>query len=522
MEIQDGERACDARVPQPQRAWMPAVVGMVVVALLGGIVVLAAGDALRPAMKVRVVPVVFDRAIEADRVASLQGGSSVDVPRKTVQAPGWLEADPFYVACAALADGVIEEILVLEGDRVEAGQVVARLVAEDAWLALSRAGAALGAAQAGEAMARAELDAAESDWQHPVERERAVRTAAAALDGAKAELAQLPSLIAAEAATHARLVEERTRIEMARAGGAATDIEVIIIQKDVDAQRARLNATELREGILVARVGQMTAEHSAAVKNAELLIEERRALGVARAMVQLREAEVSRAQAARDESALRHSRMTIHSPITGYVQSRLKVPGDKVMMRMDSPQSSQILHLYDPASLQVRVDVPLADAAHIRVGQVCEVVVDVLPDTVFRGEVTRITHEADLQKNTLQVKVRIYDPSEFFRPEMLTRVKFVGGGVSRGEAELGRERATVLIPSEAFHDRAGERATVWVISNRQGDYGIAEAVDVTVLSVEGVCERVSASLHVGDLLITNSHTPSEGQRVRMHEAGSEA
>ena len=137
---------------------------------------------------------------------------------------------------------------------------------------------------------------------------------------------------------------------------------------------------------------------------------------------------VARATARRDQDKLRLERMVIRAPITGLVQRRLKVPGDKIMLGMDDPLSAHLLHLYDPERLQVRVDVPLADAAGVFVGQRCEIVVDILPDVVFVGDVTRITHEADLQKNTLQVKVRVIDPDPVLKPEMLTRVRFLAEG----------------------------------------------------------------------------------------------
>ena len=40
---------------------------------------------------------------------------------------------------AALADGIVESILVLEGEPIKAGQVVARMVADDARLAAAKA-----------------------------------------------------------------------------------------------------------------------------------------------------------------------------------------------------------------------------------------------------------------------------------------------------------------------------------------------------------------------------------------------
>ena len=56
----------------------------------------------------------------------------------TVQAAGWVEADPYKSYVTALTDGVIQEVLVFEGDIVQKGQVVATLIDEDARLAAQR------------------------------------------------------------------------------------------------------------------------------------------------------------------------------------------------------------------------------------------------------------------------------------------------------------------------------------------------------------------------------------------------
>jgi multidrug efflux pump subunit AcrA (membrane-fusion protein) len=138
----------EAEPPPPRRAVfiVTASVAALILALLGWTL----RDVLRPMHEVAVVQAVFGRQSESPAASdqSPEGRFESVRARPTVQAPGWLEADPFYTACSALADGVIESIDVLEGERVEAGQVVARLVAEDAQIALRRAEADLAAAEA--------------------------------------------------------------------------------------------------------------------------------------------------------------------------------------------------------------------------------------------------------------------------------------------------------------------------------------------------------------------------------------
>jgi len=51
------------------------------------------------------------------------------------QASGWIEPDPFPIHVTSLYSGVVNEVHVLEGQKVAKGQLIASLVEEDARLA---------------------------------------------------------------------------------------------------------------------------------------------------------------------------------------------------------------------------------------------------------------------------------------------------------------------------------------------------------------------------------------------------
>lgn len=518
--------------PPPTRRRIAHVLAPLAIALaVGGLLYASASETLTPATPIVVAPVVFNRAADApppdvDAAKEPSNGAALEQRQRnnvTVQAPGWLEADPYYVACTALADGVVAEMLVLEGQPVEAGQVVARLVDDDARIALNQAEADVARERAKLAMAQADVNAAQTDWDNPIERERDAAVAAGALAEAEAELVQLPALIDVEVAALQRQEEELNRARSAMKSGAVNPLELIVIEKGVEAQKATVESLRLGEAMLAARRDQLRAEHHAALRRFELRVEERRALENAFAVRAREIAEVRMAEARRDEAQLRLDRMTIRAPIDGYVQRRLKVPGDKVMLAMDDEHSSHLLHLYDPSSIQVRVDVPLADAANVFTGQQCEAIVEVLPDQTFAAEVTRITHEADLQKNTLQVKVRIVDPSPLLRPEMLTRVKFLpmtaGGGhlsARPGAGEPHARRESVLVPNSTLvRSDASNDATVWVVRERRGDRGVVQPTNVQILSVEDEWATVTGELFAGDLLAVEPAGLSPDQSVRI-------
>jgi len=493
----DGTGPDENRAGDDHRRW-PAhiVVPVIVAAVIGTVLLVSARQVLRPAEPVAVRPVLFAGTASAAEPDGARRGRGT-----TVQAPGWLEADPFYVACTALTDGIVDQMLVLAGDRVEAGDIVARLVSEDAALALARAEADLATAEADLAVVEADVRAARTNWENPVERQRAVGVWRAAHAGTEAELAQLPALVDVEQANLERLREELSRAQKARERGGATDLEVIILDKQAAAQAASLEAE----------------------RNLELRVDERRELEAAEATTHRAQAMVAQARVRRDEAQLRLDRTVIRAPISGFVQRRLKVPGDKIMLAMDDPYSAHLAHLYDPKRLQVRVDVPLADAAGIFVGQSCEVVVEILSDVTFTGEVTRITHEADLQKNTLQVKVRVIDPSPLLKPEMLTRVKFLPqeGGPRTG-ADVPTAGPALLVPTECLTRDAGTSgARVWVIRDRRGRRGTCVPIDVVVEAEADGWATIRGALAPGDLVAVGGVTLRPGQPVRMRSANAE-
>ncbi|MEZ6233708.1 MAG: biotin/lipoyl-binding protein [Phycisphaerales bacterium] len=343
-------------VAPPKRGWRSVAAPVVVLAAITGLLVVSAGATLETPRAVGVRPVVFDRSAAGVRVSrptppaedraddpgegprhSGRHSGEVSRPGPTggtaVVAPGWLEPRPYPTAAAVLADGIVDEVLFLEGDTVERGQVLARLVDTDARLSLARAEAALAKAEADLAMSHAELTAAQTDWDEPVDRERAVETAQADVAMTEAELAQLPHDIAAAEAMLLQLRAEQAWLEQARSGGAANALEVETIGRRVEAQAAMLEATRARRPILEARLDRQRAELRAAERGAALRVAERRMLDAAAARVRAIEAEVGQARAARDEAQLRLDRMQVVAPIDGVVMLRLVAPGTSGWLR---------------------------------------------------------------------------------------------------------------------------------------------------------------------------------------------
>lgn len=492
-------------MPLPPYPWrtrvaLPAGLLLGLLAMTGW----AARDAFLPSTDVRVVPVVLRPApgepSPGARSPLPTGGAVV------TQAAGWVEPDPYPIAVSALTDGVVREVLVLEGQPVRKGDVLARLIDDDAILAVARADAEL-------ASRRANLEAARRQWERPVEGDRAVAATAAAVDEAKAELDRLEADVAAEEARADELADQLRRIEPSAATGAASLQELEAIRFRLVAQRAVARASAARRPVLEAQLRQRQTESHAAAQNRELRIDERRTLDSAEAAFRLAAAQL-------DEAKLRLARTEVRAPADGVVMNRLVEPGGKLMMAMDSPTSSYVARLYDPARLQVRVDVPLADASKVGVGTPAEITVEALPGRTLAGEVSRVVHEADVAKNTVQVKVRISAPADGLRPEMLARVRFLaaapGAATTRAAGETGGEHLPFILESMVRREPGGDGgggASVMVVDRGRG-VAVRRPVVLGQTRLDGWA-AVTAGLAAGDDVIADPSDVPAGRRVRV-------
>lgn len=477
------------------RVLVPAIILVIIVALA----LYASLDMILPTTPVRVVPVVLKT------VAGSRGAV-------TVQAPGWLEPAPHPYNVTALAAGTVETILVLEGDRVDADQVVARLIDEDAQLALRRAEAEVRQREGDLEAARAEFVAAKLDLEHLVEPNRAVAVATSKVDETSASLGRARADLEGEQATAREIRDELDRKAQLVETHAVAEAAVARLRLHLDAQEAAVRSAASLVEVMAARLGEAEAELVAARADRELLIDEHRAVNVAEANRSRAEGALMLATAQRDEAALRLDRMAVRSPVAGIIMQRYVAPG-AVLGAGEGEMPSRVATVYDPAQLQVRVDVPLAEAANIVIGQEVEVIVEVVPDRVFAGRVTRIVHEADIQKNTVEVKVEIEEPDDVLKPEMLARAKFVASMTS--SAESVRQR--VFAPEALV--RQGENGSPFVVTvtDRVGRRGRTEhrVVAVGANRRDGWVE-IESGLSVGDLLVAEpSSGVAAGTRVNV-------
>lgn len=428
---------------------------LIPVALAAGFGLLFAAlfrDRLLPAREVQtavVLATVSDTVSPSPNAAPKTGGL-------LFQASGWVEPDPLPIKATALVDGVIDNVLVLEGQQVAKGEPLATLIDDDTRLAL----------------------AAAEQKHRTLVANRTMQVASIAATRKKLEAAKANVLAATTLEEEA--IDRFERVKNLERG--------TIAESEVVSARLRVN----REQSLRKAAEASTAEQEAELTRMEL-------------ETQTKDAEIAAALVAVQQAKLAHDRTRIVSPIEGRVLRLMASPGQKKLLGMDHPDSSTVAVLYQPDKLQVRVDVPLADAAGLQIGQPARIRCSILPDKVFQGEVTRITGEADLQRNTLQAKVRILDPIDTLRPEMLCRVEFLGT-VTKPELGPAVGSLATWIPQDALID-----GIVWMF-DPDSQRVSKRTVQATEDTREGF-RRIADGLRPGEQVVIAARDLHEGQRV---------
>ncbi len=484
---QDAATAPEQTLAPPPSRWRTRVlVPLVLVVLTAGLLVAGFWEKIAPATEVRVVPCVVKTVAQQPAAVAFQ-------------ASGWIEPAPFPIYVSALTEGVVAEMLVLEGEVVEANQVVARLIPDDARLGFAAANAELALREAEVTAQQVEARTARERLDTLIERGATAETTrartrelTAAVDRARAAREQAAALL------KAREEEIEKKRELV-ASGAVSALEVAILEQQLLADRAALEAATAATEVAAGKLEAAQAQEKAATRNLDLLIDERRAVDAANAGLAAAQARVQLATARRDEAALRLERVEVRAPTAGTVLERVVSPGSVVGSR--GGQSSRVAHLYDPARLQVRTDVPLADASLVAPDQRAEITVETLPDAVFHGRVSRLVHLADIQKNTVEVKVDIEDPRSELKPEMLARVRFLGRQ-DAGDDAKGPARERIFAPLDLLEIDASGRATALVVVDRVEDRGRAERRELTLEpGRQNGWVEVSSGLLPGDRLI---------------------
>lgn len=432
------------------------------------------------------------------------------------QAAGWIEPRPTPVRVAALAPGVIEDLLVVEDQAVKAGDPIAELVKDDANLTHQRALADLALRQAELDQADAALVAAETRFNQPVHLEAALSEAEGLLAKTDTQLKNLPyELRRAEADFRAM---QRDYDGKSSASGVVAGIKIDIAKSKAEAAKALVDELRDRADSLKKEQAALAQRRDALKTQLELLAEETKAKDEAQAQIAAAKARVEQARVAVAQAQLQLARMTIVAPIDGRIFRLIAHPGARIgsgMTHMTGHDGSTVVTMYRPEMLQVRVDVRFEDLPKVSLKQPVEINNPALPKPLT-GDVLFISSEADIQKNTLQVKVAIPDPPAVLKPEMLVDVTFLSQestDKSQASEDQRHETARIFVPQHLIRNDGGE-SYVWLADQSEG-VARRQVVQTTSNNLNGRIEVIHG-LNISSRLITsNVDGLTNGSRIRV-------
>jgi len=204
----------------------------------------------------------------------------------------------------------------------------------------------------------------------------------------------------------------------------------------------------------------------------------------ARASIAVAEANARNAQVAVDYTAIR-------APFDGVIVSKSANVGDMVTPFSSAADSKgAVVSMADMATLEVEADVSESSLAKIRVGQPCEITLDALPDTRFRGRVSRMVPTVDRAKATVMTKVQFDAIDPRVLPDMSAKVTFLSQDVTPEQ-----QKPLLAVAADALVAR-GNGAAVFAIRD-----GRAVEVPVVRGAAVGDLVAITGDVKTGDKVV---------------------
>jgi RND family efflux transporter MFP subunit len=471
--------------------------------LLAGFLALvlwAAWDVVFPPRPVTVVP-VFSTQAEVQ-----QEGTPL------FKAAGWIEPRPTPVRVAALAPGVVEQLLVVEDQLVKAGEPIAELIKDDAKLTYEGSLADYQLREAEVDEANATLVAAKTRLEQPVHLEAAVGEADAALAKIGTQLKDLPfqTLRAKAQFDFSKLDYEGKIAAKGTVAGRVIDQALA----EFEASKALVDELAIRSGSLKTEQRAFTKRRDALQKQLELLADEIQAKDTATADVKAAGARLEQARVTVAEAELRLDRMTVRAPIDGRVYKLIGHPGARVgsgMTQMTGHDGSTVVTLYRPKMLQIRVDVRFEDLPQVRLGQPVQIENPALKEPMT-GNVLFISSIADIQKNTLEVKVAIDDPPPVFKPDMLVDVTFLAPKQLEQSVEPSQE-LRIYIPQHLILQ--GESGSFVWVGDQSSNVAWKTAIQIGSSGTGGMVQVTGGLTIASRLIDSETDGLNNGDRIRV-------
>jgi len=344
------------------------------------------------------------------------------LPPGVLAVSGRIEGDDSAVA--AKTSGRIREITVREGDRVEAGQVIAVLDDEQIRAREQQAMAAVRQAEARVRLAQHQIAVLDEQLQQSrLGVGQARGDAEGRVSEAEGKLAAADAQLAQAEAAYAQAKWDREAMTRLFQKELVAEQEAQRAQRNEEAQAAVVAAqrrqVEAARGALTAAKANLV---NPAIRSSQVVAVQGQILQ-AQADIAAAQAEAERSRAQLDEARANRTDLRVIAPFNGTVATRTAEPGEVVMA------GTAIITLVNLSEVYLRAFVPEGQIGRVRVGQAARVYLDSSPAKPIDAYVLRVDPQAsftpentyfreDRVKQVVGVKLRLKSAVGFAKPGM--------------------------------------------------------------------------------------------------------
>ncbi len=382
--------------------------------------------------------IMVNVATAAPIQAASSGGGDEDV---ILNATGYIVA-AHKIELAPKISGRVEWVGVDMGDKVKKGQVLVRVEQEEFLAAVKQS--------------QGQLDASKAKLQELINGSRPEEIAEAQAD--------LDQAVATENDAAATLERAKTLV-------ATNAVSQQVYDDDVAAYgAAKARVASLQANLDLAKEGQRQEE------------------------IDIQKAVVLENEGFLDLAKINLENTTIRAPIDGTILDRNVELAEFVTTGFvgEGGAKGYVVSLADLNDLRVELDISQNDFNKIGSQQTCYITTDAYPDRKYEGNVDQISPEANRQKATVLVKVKILHPDDLLRPDMNATVAFHRAGAATQPAQKPSAGA-VMVPAAAIHN-----GKVFIVADGKA---VERTVQVGRTSLDGA--QVTSGLSAGDQVIVN-------------------
>jgi RND family efflux transporter MFP subunit len=297
--------------------------------------------------------------------------------------------------------------------------------------------------------------------------------------------------------------------------------EIVARLENEDAVAAR-NRASANVNAAKASLEQAVAELDDAVLNFNRMQKLSEKGSIAKAEYDAAETRMKRAGAAvsSQKAAIRAGEAALKETEVMLEYTNMRAPFDAVVLTKNADigdivtplgaaanAKAAVVDIADMESLQVEVDVSESNIDLVKRGQPCEIRLDALQDSRFRGSVHMIVPTADRTKASVMVKVAFAEKDPRILPEMSAKVAFLSREIMPQE-----QKPYKAVPAGAVVGK-GEVRYVYSVNK-----GRANKIPVEIGKEAGDVAELISGPEVGELIITGPlDKVKDGVKVKILE-----